>query len=410
MLWNGIQTFRLIRRALASSHWPIDKLRAWQWYRLRWLVRHAYQRVPMYRELYDSAGFHPRDLRSLEDLPRVPVLSKERLRSTAPSDRLDRRVRRERCRKMNTSGSTGSPLQIVLSPADQRWQRATAWRILFEHGYRLSDLTMEIRIAAGERFLVQSLGVARKDWLSLMDPPSSWLHHLERACPDVVIAGASTLVALAEAWPRDRQVHQPRLVFSDSEPLTPPMRECIRARLGRDPIDIFGLVELSDFAWQCEQRQGFHISADSHLVEIEGGVGPMVVTNLGMSGLPLLRYDTGDSAELEDAPCPCGRTLPRLRRIDGRSIESVALASGRRVFWPFFHEVLGGFAEIRRWRVVALSGQTLRVQIAADATIVSAVQRALAAAAPEAADWLVEPVAELPGRPGEKFRLVVTTP
>jgi phenylacetate-CoA ligase len=124
----------------------------------------------------------------------------------------------------------------------------------------------------------------------------------------------------------------------------------------------------------------------------------------------MIRYDTGDTAELESEPCPCGRALPRLRHIHGRAIESVQLPSGRRLFWPFFHEVLGRFSEIRQWRVLALPGQAVRVQLATDGEMAPAVRRALAEAAPEARDWVVEPVAEIPRRPGEKLRLVVTAP
>ena len=410
MLWNALQTACLLRRALAASWWPPEKLRQHQWQSLRRLLAHAYARVPMYRELWNGAGFHPREVRELADLARVPVLRKERLRATPPAARVARFVRLAGCRRVSTSGSTGSPLHVFLDAADQRWQRVTAWRILFEHGYGLADRTLEIRMTAGERFFVQSLGVARKDWLSLLDPPAFWVDHLERTRPDVVVAGASTLVALAEACPVARHGPKPRLVFSDSEPLTPSMRQLIAERLGPDPIDVFGLVELSNFAWQCEERHGYHVSADSHIVEIESGSGSMIVTDLGLRGMPMIRYDTGDTAERESEPCACGRALPRLRHIHGRAIESVLLPSGRRLFWPFFHEVLGDFSEIRQWRVLALPGQAVRVQLAADGGVAPAVRRALIAAAPEAQAWVVEPVAEIPRRPGEKQRLVVTAP
>jgi hypothetical protein len=99
-----------------------------------------------------------------------------------------------------------------------------------------------------------------------------------------------------------------------------------------------------------------------------------------------------------------------LRRIDGRAIDSVVLPSGRRVFWPFFHEALGALPGVREWRVLARPGTPLRVQIAAEPAVVPVVHRALAAAAPEAEDWVVEALAEIPRRPGEKPRLVVTSP
>jgi len=407
MLWNSLQTIRLLRRALASSRWSPEKMREQQWRRLRRLLLHAYTNVPMYRELYDRHGFHPRDVRGLDDLPRVPTVDKALLKSAAPGTVLARGVRLARCRTVCTSGSTGSPLRIYLNAADRRWQRVTAWRILFEQGFRWTDRTMEIRLSKGDRHFVQALGVAPKDWLSILDPPLSWASHLTRTKPDVVVAGASTLAALAEAL-RDRPLsHPPRLVISDSETLAPHTRELIRQGLGADPVDVFGLVELSNFAWQCEERRGFHVSADSHIVEIEGVCGPMIVTDLGMTGMPIVRYNTGDHAEFDLAACACGRALPLLRTIHGRGVDSIALPSGRRLFWPFFHEILGQFPQIRQWRVLARSGQPVCVQLAVDPLALPAIRRALDLAVPEPIGFVLEPVETISWRPGEKQRLVV---
>jgi len=408
MFWNSLQTILLLHRALASSRWTREKLRAEQWRRLRRLLLHAYTNVPMYRDLYDRHRFHPRDVRSLLDLSRVPIVEKGLLKSAAAETVVARGVRLAQCRTVCTSGSTGSPLRIYLNAADQRWQRATAWRILFEHGYHLTDRTMEIRMTRGEHHFVQSLGLAPKDWLSVLDPPSSWASHLVNTKPDVVVAGAGTLAALAEALPDRPLPRAPRVVISDSETLAPPIRALIRQRLGTDPVDVFGLVELSNFAWQCEERSGFHISADSHIVEIEGTSGPMVVTDLGMTGMPIIRYNTGDCAEFAAAACPCGRTLPLLRTIHGRAVDSVALPSGRRLFWPFFHEILGRFSEIGQWRVLAPAGHPVRVQLMVEVAALPAIRKALAEAVAEPIDLVLEPVAAIAWRPGEKQRLVLT--
>jgi phenylacetate-CoA ligase len=408
MLWDSLQMPRLLRRALATSRWPPEKMREQQWRRFRRLLLHAYTNVPMYRDLYDRHGFHPRDVRGLHDLSRVPIVDKGLLQSSAAETVVARGVRLDRCRTVCTSGSTGSPLRIYLNAADQRWQRVTAWRILFEQGYRWTDRTMEIRMITGDRHFVQSLGVAPKDWLSLMDPPSSWASHLLATKPEVIVAGASTLAALAKALQDRTLSHPPRLVISDSETLAPPTRELIRRRLGTDPVDVFGLVELSNFAWQCEERRGFHVSADSHIVEIEGACGPMIVTDLGMTGMPMIRYDTGDHAEFDSAVCACGRSLPLLRHIHGRAVDSITLPSGRRLFWPFFHEILGRFPEIRQWRVVANPGHSVRVQLVADATALPAIRHALELTVSEPIALVIEPVQAITWRPGEKQRLVVT--
>jgi phenylacetate-CoA ligase len=353
--------------------------------------------------------------RSLDDLANIPVLSKQRLKAAQARELVAQGSDPARCTVVHTSGSTGTPLQVYLGATEQRWQRVAAWRILFEHGFCWSDRTLEIRMTPGPRFAVQRLGVAPKDWLSILDSPESWARCLTTRRHEVVVASASTLHALAEAVEALGVVlPRPRLVISDSEPLTPATRYLVNRVLGTPPIDVYGLVELSNFAWECEYRNGFHISADSHIVEVNsapGEVGPLLATALGMWTMPIIRYQTGDLAELTMQPCACGRTLPRLQRLYGRATESVVLPDGRRLFWPFFHEVLGAFQELRQWRVIQEESGRLRVQLlpATDAPeLFARLTNALRQAVPATVELSLERVDAIPITPGEKVRMVLS--
>ncbi|HSH69244.1 MAG TPA: hypothetical protein VK997_04950, partial [Deferrisomatales bacterium] len=248
------------------------------------------------------------------------------------------------------------PLHLYLDPSDNAWQRAVAWRILFEHGFRYTDRTLEIRMTPGESFSVQKLGVAPKDWVSILDAPESWARCLARRKHQVVVACASTLHALAEAVEtQGLEIRPPRIVVSDSEVLTAATSRWVERALGTVPVDVFGLAEVSNFAWQCEERQGFHISADSHIVEVAappGDLGEVVVTALGMWGMPIIRYETGDLAKQVPGPCRCGRTLPLLTQLSGRVTDAVALPDGSRLYWPYFHQILGAHRDLEQWQVI----------------------------------------------------------
>lgn len=359
------ETFFLIRRALASSRLPVELLRRRQERAMRQLLEHAYAKVPMYRRLYDEAGFHPSDFRSLDDLKAIPALSKALFQHTPPGERVAVGTDPARCRTVRTSGSTGSPLEIAFGPTDVRWQRAVAWRILFENGFRWTDRTMEMRVQPREPHFLQRLGIAPKDWVSLLDPPQRWVDLYLDKKPEAVVAGAGTLHALAEALLERDVRHVPRLVISDSETLAPATRALVREAMGCDPCDVYGLEEMSNFAWQCECRGGFHVSGDSHLVEVDappGGAGALTATALLSRTTPMIRYETGDWAERAVEPCPCGRTLGLLARIHGRSVDSIALPDGSKILWPFFHTVIGGRTELARWRVVQSSPRGLRLE------------------------------------------------
>lgn len=368
---QAAQTWQLLRRARRSSYAAPETTRSNQQRSLRALLQHAYQNVPLYRELYREAGFQPDDFRDLNDLEHIPVLSKERLKD-AGRDALDLGIEPENCVVVSTSGSTGTPMQIFLGPHEVNWQRAVAWRVLFENGFRWRNRTLEIRKTIGPSFLVQRFGLAPKDWSEITEPPERWAELLAKRQHEVVVAGASTLVALAEAYQEQNLPRAPRLIVSDAETLAPSARNTIREGLGSDPVDVYGLVELSNFAWQCPERNTFHISADSHVVEVVESeelppkLGRVIATDLGMWTMPIIRYDTGDLAERGDGSCPCRRTLPTLSRVIGRAVDSVKLPSGRRLPWPFFHEVLGGFTKLKRWRIHQSRRDAIRIELVVD--------------------------------------------
>lgn len=414
MLVSAWKTWRLLREARSSSRWKPEAFRLRQERALRALLHHAYGNVPMYRRLYRDAGFHPEAFRSLDDLERIPPLSKRLLADTPPEERIAGGVVPTRCQVVKTSGSSGAPLHVYLGPRDADWHRAVAWRILFEHGFHWTDRTLEIRMSAGEVYAVQKLGIAPKDWMSILDPPESWVRCLARRRHEVVVAGAGTLLALAEAaeGPGLRMT-PPKIVVSDSETLTDATRDAVHRALGTRPVDVFGLVEVSNFAWECERRDGLHISADSHLVEVDapqGGMGPLIVTGLGAWTMPVIRYDTGDMAEMAPGPCPCGRTLPLLARVYGRRSDAVLLPDGRRLYWPYFHELLADFPEIRQWRVVQDELRRLRVTVALrkeEPDLLDRIRDALSVALPSNVCLLVEAEERISVKPGEKSWAVV---
>jgi phenylacetate-CoA ligase len=124
----------------------------------------------------------------------------------------------------------------------------------------------------------------------------------------------------------------------------------VYATLGTDPVSRYGITEIGFVAWQCERREGFHVNAEAYLVEVvrdgrpaaPGEVGALVVTDVWGRARPLLRYDTGDLAVAGDGNCPCGRSLPAIASIEGRTSESALLADGRVVTTRTVVDALAG--------------------------------------------------------------------
>ncbi len=415
MIFSAWETWRLISKGLAASFWSIEALRRSQQEKLQRLLQHAYDNVPLYSRLYHETGFHPQMFQSLDDLERIPILTKTQLLEARPEERVARGVVLENCQMVRTSGSTGRPLAVYLGPKETCWQRAVAWRILFEHGFRWTDRTLEIRMNPGRSYAVQKLGIGPKDWVSILASPRSWAQLLACGKHQAVVAGASTLHALADAVEAAGvSIKPPRIVVSDSEMLSASTRRLVRKVLGTDPVDVFGLVEVSNFAWECEQREGFHVSADSHIVEVKappGNSGPMLVTALGMWTMPFIRYATGDMAAFDSRPCRCGRTLPKLLQLDGREWDAIILPDGRRLYAPYFHEILAEYSELRQWQVIQEAPERLLLKLVIrqeHPPLLISIRRNLQRVLPPEVQLHIERVEAIHTPVGQKFKVVVS--
>lgn len=370
-----LHTLRLLASAHGRSRGSPASLRRLQERRLGALLTHAAAHVALHRRRLETAGIGPGDLRTLDDVARIPTMTKALVRETPPADLLVRDAPLGRLDVVHTSGSTGSPLRVYRGRREIDAHRAAGLRILLEHGFRWTDRTLEVRVALGPTFAAQRLGLAPKRWVSILDPPDAQLRALVEYRPQVLSASASTLHELARAaLAAGVRPGSLRLVFSDAEPLVPATCDLVTRAFGTAPIDRYGLVELSDFAWHCERRDGLHVSADTHLVEILGedgqpvpsGVsGRIVCTDLIARTMPMLRYETGDRGALIDDPCPCGRTFPRLVGLAGRAADVVRLPDGRQLHWPWFHETFARIEDLDRYQVIQDTADHLRVRVAA---------------------------------------------
>jgi phenylacetate-CoA ligase len=415
-----IATARILLGCAGRSRWPADRLRRLQEARLQALVREAYQRVPFYRRRFDAIGLRPDAIRTLADLPKIPITTKQMLRTTPQADLVAAGTDSTGLDIVRTSGSTGSPLHILRGRLEVDWHRAAGLRILRELGFRWTDRTLEIRALAGPTFPAQRLGLAPKRWVSILDSPEMQMRALLHYRPHVVCAAASSLHDLALVILAAGVAPAPRLVISDSEPLRPDTSALVRRAFGVAPIDVYGLVELSNFAWQCEERAGLHVSADTHLVEVlagdgsaAAGPGRIVCTDLMARTMPLLRYETGDRAALASGPCRCGRTFPMLTELVGREGDVIALPDGRRLYWPYFHETFARYEQLERYQVIQDEADRLRIRVLASADhypdLVRGLGVELAQQIPRAMKVDFEPWGQVAADPSAKFRPVLSS-
>ncbi len=338
---------------------PLDQLRALQLQRLQWSVRHAYENVPYYRQTYDKAKFHPDQLKSLDDLRRIPFLMKPAMREAYPfglfAVPLDQVVRVH-----SSSGTTGNATVAGYTHNDIEVFAEVVARCLVCYGLTSKDV---VQIAYGYGLFTGGLGLHYGvEKLGAMAIPISG-GNTERQLMVMRDFGATALACtpsyalnLADHVATQRpdfdfRKTKLRVGIFGAEPWSEQMRKEIEARMGIQAYDIYGLSEVigPGVSAECQAKSGLHVFEDHFYVEIidpntqqvlpEGEKGEIVYTSLTKQASPIIRYRSRDITRLYRDACPCGRTMVKMEKVTGRS-DDMLIIRGVNVFPSQIESVL----------------------------------------------------------------------
>lgn len=333
---------------LMKSQWlSPGELVAMQARKLRSLIDHAYHNAPYYRQLFDDLRLKPEDIREPADLQKLPLLSKEDVRKNL--DRfIAQNIDRSKLNYRSTGGTTGSPLSLYLTGENEASERALSLRARRWAGWQPGEKRATFGGFSVVPFERRALPLWRYDWPERRLFCSSYhmtrenigfyVEKLRAFRPKVIEGYASYLSVLALYLERTKQTLPAQAVFSSSETLYPHHRRLIEERFECKVFDWYGLAERTASAGQCEHTDGYHVSAEKTIVEIvkpggepaaPGEYGEIVGTNLDEYGMPLIRYRSGDLSAYRPEPCPCGRGLPLLEKIQGRVVDMITTPDGR---------------------------------------------------------------------------------
>jgi phenylacetate-CoA ligase len=329
-------------RALALSQYDSgDQILERQLDRFRDLARYAIASNPFYQG--HLAGADPEALVTPEAVAELPLLTKDNLRDRS-RDLLSHGYVRDEMFHKRTGGSTGVPVHLWWDEPAHAFKRAIVGRHDRWAGYQLGD-----RLAAlwGDtdksyplRERVYQLLCARTLFVDTLRMDDKYLEaalkRIRRGRPEMLMGHAHSLHFFTryviESGADDLQF---RGIISTAETLTPAEREVIEGRFGQIVFDRYGCEEVSLIASECEAHDGLHTSAEGLYVEVVGGdaktPGRVVVTDLLNRGMPIIRYDIGDLATLAPGTCACGRGLPRLGRVFGRTSDILYAPDGRQI-------------------------------------------------------------------------------
>jgi phenylacetate-CoA ligase len=331
---------RFVRELEARQWWSTDRLVADQDARVRRLATWCAAAVPYYRELFADLGLRPSDLRSAADLAKLPILEKETVRSDP--DRFLPDLRRPKLVGQTTGGTTGTPLRYwatrlaiqfnyaVYESRSRRWAGVKLGdRMASFHGQPIVPASVQHGPYWRRNLAFNQLYFSVYHLNDATLP--EYVRELEHFSPRVMVGYTSAIHRVASHLLSTGDVGRirPAAVMVSSETLFPSARRDIEQAFGCRVQNSYSLGELVAYVSECDCGE-LHVSPEYGVVELVdlGGGTEIVATGLANYGMPLLRYRTGDLATAAPGPSSCGRGLPRLGDLTGRSDDVVRTPEG----------------------------------------------------------------------------------
>ena len=328
---------------------PRDKMTEVQTERLISTVKRVYYNVPFYRDKMQKTGIEPGDIKSLEDLKKLPFTNKQDLRDTYPFGMFAAPMS-EIIRIHASSGTTGKQTVVGYTRRDlDSWAEVVA-RSLYSAGVSKESI---VQVAYGYGLFTGGLGLhygAERIGASVIPISGGNTKRQLQVMKDfgttILACTPSYALNMAEEMEEmgiDRSELKLKAGIFGAEPWSNNMRKEIEERLGIMAMDIYGLSEIMGpgVSIECPYKCGLHVQEDHFIPEIinpeteevlpEGTTGELVFTTITKEGLPLIRYRTHDISSLNYEKCECGRTLVRMSKVTGRS-DDMLIIRGVNVF------------------------------------------------------------------------------
>ncbi|GAC1389783.1 MAG: AMP-binding protein [Ktedonobacteraceae bacterium] len=355
-----------------------EKIKEIQLHKLRAIIAHAYENTPFYHEIMDNLGVKPTDIRTVEDIQLLPIISRADVKDHF-DEMTARGVDLGACKITHSSGTTGEPVAYAYDQEALNFARTLKVREKLWCGVRPGDKWINIamtrkrgghQITGGNwRTFLKKYATKGLD-VDVIEDLDVQVDKIRAFAPSILQAYPTSLHAVAlEMKRRNLTDWKPQLLFTVAELLGEDTRMLAREVFNMEIMDIYGLIEVGDVSWQCRKAKEYHINADALLVEFlndgkpvaPGEVGEIVVTSLYNKAMPLIRYRSSDAGRPSDGQCDCGCYLPTMQVIDGKMLDFLVLPDGKLVSPHVPKKALLFVKGMQRFQIVQHTVQELDV-------------------------------------------------
>lgn len=419
----------LLRKMEQSQWWTVERIEQLQLERLRALLTHAQVHVPYYRDLFAKIRFDPQQVHSLADLARLPLLGKAEIRTGGDAFKS---MVAQKLRRFSTGGSNGEPLTFFVGKKRICHDIAAKWRATRWWGVDIGDREVvvwgsPIELNAQDRIRRLRDRVLRSILLPAFDMSTGnldrFIDTIRRYRPKMLFGYPSALSHIAN-HARARNISllglNIRVACVTSERLYDEQRELIGTTFGCLVANGYGGRDSGFIAHECPSG-GMHITAEDIIVEIidseghqvpVGTTGSIVITHLATCDFPFIRYATGDVGALDSSTCACGRGLPLLKRIEGRSTDFVVAKDGTVLHGLALIYILREMPQVHAFKIIQENINQTQVLLVAVPPLTMAqcaqIESQFKARLGDTVEVLITEVADIPPETSGKFRYVIS--
>lgn len=394
---KGHQSFE-IRKNLEKSQWkPLVELSAERENRLKSFLSYCYENVPYYAELFKELGLTPDDITQISDLEKLPFLDKRLIRNNFDGIKSKNAGS---SKVFTTGGSSGTPLKFLLGNERVSHDVAEKWRATRWWGVDIGDreivawgspieLTKQDRLKSMRDFIFRTKLIPAFD-LSVKNK-ILFLKKIKRFKPKMLFGYPSVYYVLAKEAEKnkiDMSQIGIKVIFVTSERLYDYQRELIERIFNAPVANGYGGRDAGFIAHECPSGK-MHISAEDIIVEVvrndgtncePGESGEIVVTHMATGDFPFIRYKTGDIGRLSNDLCDCGRGLPVLEQVEGRTTDFVVASNGTQIHGLSLIYILREIDSVDSFKIVQESTSKTSVLIVPTSTYTDSVEENIVAA------------------------------
>lgn len=352
-----IETLAFLKK---SQYWDETQIYDYQLRKLKNLVEYANDNVPYYESLFKKIKFKPSDIKSLDDLRKIPILTKETLQKEN-TNLISRNYNKKKVKIGKTGGTTGVPTLVYKDVNNRSFTWASYYRWYEWMGLDYFDPTatfwgartilsthLKSKIKDDLARFIQN-NIVLNSFNMNKETADVFYNTISKQNPYLLKGYVSSLLDFARfAENKNWEISSLKAISTTTETLLPNNRAYLEKVFKVPVFDQYGCGEISAISYECSKHNGLHINQEHVICDILDAEnnpllnksGRIIATDLDNLVMPFIRYENGDMATLTDEKCTCGVHQPLMKSIEGRSTDTITINNGSKVHGVFFTDIL----------------------------------------------------------------------